>query len=140
MWIFKMPMSRLCWDMIKEVFLSSKSLSKNIFVAEAFYLTYLREIFWNFTLVCLCCYGNVHFYIFRELQYGGEERTWALQWENSVSSCGSPRLIFIFQMKLKYFYFWRVTRTFRNDECIGEHLVNDSNCYIDVITKRHLNM
>lgn len=60
-------MARLCLDMIKQVFLSSKSLFRNAFETETSHLAHLREVFGNFTLICLCCHGNVHFYIFREI-------------------------------------------------------------------------
>lgn len=62
-----MLMARLCWDMIKQAFLSSKSLFRNAFETETSHLAHLREVFGNFTLICLCCHGNDHFYIFREI-------------------------------------------------------------------------
>ena len=40
-----------------------------MYVAEASHLAYLRELFGNFTIVFLCCHGNVHFYIFREILF-----------------------------------------------------------------------
>lgn len=94
-WIFKMPMARLCRDMIKSVFLSSRSLFKNV-CGRGFSFSVSKGALWeSYPCLLVLPWECPFLYLQRDtvFQCGRAERKWALHLGNNVSASGLNSLL-----------------------------------------------